>query len=77
MKHTPQREKFATQVDPAVLSAIRSMAHHEGRHLQALVEEALRDLVEKRKHSLPRSRVMDLYQESHETFAPLYQKLAE
>jgi hypothetical protein len=70
------REKFATQVDPALLAAVRSLARQEGRQLQALVEEALADLLEKRKNTRPRAHVMAAYQGSHEKYATLYQKLA-
>lgn len=71
------REKFATQVDPQVLAALRQLAHAEGRQLQALVEEALADLLEKRKQGRPRPGVMAAYQSSHEAYASLYQKLAK
>jgi len=70
------REKFATQVDPTLLASVRTLAQQEGRQLQALVEEALADLLEKRKNARPRSHVMAAYQGSHEKYAPLYQKLA-
>jgi hypothetical protein len=33
------RKKFATQVDTAILSAVRTLAREEGRQLQALVDE--------------------------------------
>lgn len=71
------REKFATQVDSGTLSEVRSIAKSEGRQLQALVEEALVDLIEKRKQGRPRANVMAAYQASHGQFAPLYKKLAE
>lgn len=71
------REKFATQVDSEILSTLRDLAKREGRQLQALVDEALTDLIEKRKHGNPRASVMAVYQASHERFAPLYKKLAE
>ena len=74
---TEVREKFATQVDPEVLANIRQLAQAEGRQLQALVEEALKDLIEKRKNSSPRASVMAAYQASHERYATLYQKLAK
>ena len=70
------REKFATQVDPALLASVRRLAQQEGRQLQALVEEALADLIEKRQEARPRSRVMAAYQGSHEKYAALYRKLA-
>ena len=71
------REKFATQVNSEILSAVRKLAQSEGRQLQALVDEALADLIEKRKQARPRAHVMAAYQGSHEKFAPLYKKLAE
>jgi hypothetical protein len=74
---TINREKFATQVDPEILTAVRELAGKEGRQLQALVDEAFSDLIEKYKGSKPRADVMALYQGSHEKFAPLYKKLAE
>lgn len=71
------REKFATQVNADILAAVRGLAQSEGRQIQALIDEALADLVEKRRQDRPRASVMALYQASHDKFAPLYQKLAE
>lgn len=71
------REKFATQVNTEILSAVRSLASKEGRQLQVLVEEALADLIEKRKKAAPRAHVMRAYLASHEKYAPLYKKLAK
>ena len=71
------REKFATQVDVDILSAVRRLAQSEGRQLQALVDEALADLIEKRKQGRPRANVMAAYQASHDKFGTLYKKLAE
>jgi hypothetical protein len=71
------REKFATQVNSEILSAVRMLAHKEGRQLQALVDEAFADLIEKRKKATPRPHVMGAYLTSHEKYAPLYKKLAE
>ena len=71
------REKFATQVNSEILRSVRSIAQNEGRQLQALIDEALTDLIEKKKQSRPRAHVMAAYQASHEKFAPLYKKLAE
>ena len=71
------REKFATQVNSEILSAVRALADKEGRQLQALVDEALADLIEKRKKATPRAHVMGAYLASHEKYGPLYKKLAE
>ncbi|WP_294533733.1 hypothetical protein [uncultured Rhodoblastus sp.] len=74
---TSSREKFATQVNSEILRTLREIAQSEGRQLQVLVDEALADLIEKRKQARPRAHVMAAYQASHEKFAPLYKKLAE
>jgi hypothetical protein len=74
---TSAREKFATQVDAEILAAVRALAQKEGRQIQALVDEALADLIEKRRQGRARAHVMAAYQASHERFAPLYRKLAQ
>ena len=71
------REKFATQVNSEFLSAVRSLAEKEGRQIQALVDEAFADLIEKRRKATPRAHVMGAYLASHEKYAPLYKKLAK
>ncbi len=71
------REKFATQVNSEILLAVRMLANKEGRQLQALVDEALADLIEKHKNAKPRPHVMGAYLASHERYGPLYKKLAE
>lgn len=71
------REKFATQVNSEILSALRALAQAEGRQIQALVDEALADLIEKRKNARPRGHVMAAYLKSHDPYADLYAKLAQ
>jgi len=71
------REKFATQVNSEILSTVRTIAKNEGRQLQALVDEALADLIEKRKNTRPRAQVMAAYLASHEKYSELYKKLAK
>jgi hypothetical protein len=71
------RKKFATQVDTEILAAVRTLAEEEGRQLQALMDEALSDLVDKHRKARPRPHVMAAYLGSHEKFGSLYKKLAE
>jgi hypothetical protein len=71
------REKFATQVTSEILAQVRDIAQTEGRPLQALIDEALVDLIEKRRNTRPRAHVMSAYNASHEQYAELYQKLAK
>ena len=70
------REKFATQVNSKILRDLRALADEEGRQLQALVDEALADLIEKHRNARPRPHVMGAYLASHEKYGPLYKKLA-
>jgi hypothetical protein len=71
------REKFATQVDATILAELRALAREEGRQIQALVDEALADLLEKRRQTRARPHVIAAYQASHQRFGTLYKKLAE
>lgn len=73
----PIREKFATQVNSETLAAVRQLAREEGRQLQALIDEALADLIEKRKNARPRAHVMATYLASHDKYGELYKKLAK
>jgi hypothetical protein len=74
---TPIREKFATQINSEILAALRALAQSEGRQLQALMDEALADLIAKRKNAAPRPHVMAAYHRSVERHSLLYKKLAE
>ncbi len=71
------REKFATQVNTEILASIRAIAQKEGRQLQALVDEALADLIEKRRQIRPRPHVVAAYLGSHDKYGELYKKLAK
>ena len=77
MTTTKTRAKFATQINSDILVAVRVLAEKEGRQIQALVDEALADLREKRKRATPRAHVMAAYTGSHKEYAPVYKKLAE
>ena len=71
------KQKFATQVDAELLDAVKCIAKEEGRQVQSLVDEALADLVEKRRLSKPRRHVMVAYRSGVERYGKLYKKLAE
>jgi hypothetical protein len=73
------REKFATQVDAELLKSVRELARSEGRQIQAVVEDALRQHLEARQSSRPQGRehVMKAYLKSTERYSGLYKKLAQ
>lgn len=74
--HQP-REKFATQMDSALLAELRALAKAEGRQLQSLIEEAVGKLIEQRSAPARRISVEEATRMSIEQFGPLYKKLAE
>jgi len=70
-------QKFATQADAKVLAQIREIASKEGKQLQAVVDEALRDYVEKKKNGVPRPQVLTAFGESLAEYDALYKELAK
>jgi metal-responsive CopG/Arc/MetJ family transcriptional regulator len=64
-------------VESNLLETLRELANGDGAELSSLIDEALADLIAKRRSAAPRSHVMSAYLKSHENFAPLYQKLAK
>jgi hypothetical protein len=71
------KEKFASQAASDVLAAMRQIADDEGRQFQALLDEAMRDFIEKRNGTKPRAHVLNSLQDSIGDFNDLYTKLAE
>lgn len=74
-----QREKFATQVDSILLESVRNLAKTEGRQIQAVVEDALRDYLDTKNCEAEsrREHVMAAYLKSTKRFSGLYEKLAQ
>jgi hypothetical protein len=72
-----QLAKFATQADPKVLEEVRSIAAREGKQLQNVIDEALRDFIEKRKRGKPRPEVLTALGESLAEYEALYRELAK
>ncbi len=70
-------QKFATQADPKVLDEVRTIAAREGKQLQAVIDEALRDFVDKRKRGKPRPEVLTAFGESLAEYDTLYTELAK
>jgi len=71
------RVKFATQVDAILLESVRQLAKAEGRQIQAVVEDALRQHLEAKTLVQGREHIMAAYSESTKRFSGLYEKLAK
>jgi hypothetical protein len=72
-----QRKKFSTQADPAILAEMHRIAESEGRQLQAVIEEAFQDFIEKHKTGKLRPHVMTHFQASLEKNRELGRLLAQ
>ncbi len=73
----PIRQKFSSQASPEVLAALRQIADSQGRQFQAVLDEALRDYIDRQQKQRPRSHVMSAFAASLEEFDSLYKDLAK
>ncbi|NCV55365.1 MAG: hypothetical protein EBW54_04005 [Betaproteobacteria bacterium] len=48
------REKFSSQAAPEVLAALRHIAQSQGRQFQAVLDDALRDYIDRQQKERPR-----------------------
>ena len=71
------REKFSSQASPELLAAMREIAQQEGRHFQAVLEDAMSSYIEARVQQKVRPEVMANYRASLERNRKLYELLAQ
>lgn len=71
------RQKFSSQADPRLLGELRAIAREEGRQFQAVLEQALREFVERKRDATPRAEVMARFQASVEKNYRLGELLAQ
>lgn len=74
---TAVREKFSSQAAPEVLAALRKIAESQGRQFQAVLDEALRDYIDRQQTERPRRHVMAAFASSLDEFDSLYRELAK
>jgi predicted transcriptional regulator len=74
---TAAREKFSSQAAPDVLAALRHIAETQGRQFQAVLDDALRDYIDRQQKERPRRHVMTAFASSLEEFESLYRDLAK
>ena len=72
-----QREKFSSQATPELLAGMREIARKEGRHFQAVLEDAMRDYIERQERQKVRPEVMAHYRASVEKNRVLAELLAQ
>ncbi|MFN4266074.1 MAG: hypothetical protein ACK4F8_10060 [Aquabacterium sp.] len=75
--NTVAREKFSSQAAPDVLAALRQIAEEQGRQFQSVLDEALRDYIDRQQKERPRRHVMASFANSLDEFDSLYRELAK
>ena len=69
--------KYSSQADPEILKAMHAIADQEGRQLQAVIGDAMREYLARRQEQAPRRNVLEAFQKSLEERDELYRKLAK
>ena len=71
-----QRMKFSSQAKPELLASMREIARIDGRHFQAVLEDAMASYIDSRAQHRIRPEVMAHYWASLERNRLLYKLLA-
>lgn len=73
------REKFSCEAAPEVLAALRQIAESQGRPFQAVLDEALRDYIDRQQRDRSRRcrHVMTAFAASIDEFDDLYRELTK
>ena len=71
------RQKFSSQAAPELLSKMREIARSDGRHFQAVLEDAMTGYIESRARQKVRPEVMAHYRASLEKNRRLAELLAQ
>lgn len=69
--------KFSSQADPAVLDALQEIAKREGRQFQAVLGEAMREYLARKRQQLSKRNVLENFQESLKERDELYRSLSK
>ena len=69
--------KFSSQAEPEVLEGLQEIAAREGRQFQAVLGEAMRDYLTRKRKQMPRRNVLEAFQDSLNERDELYRSLAK
>ena len=69
--------KFSSQAEPEILDGLQEIAAREGRQLQAVLGDAMREYLAHKRQQAPRRNVLEAFQESLNERDELYRSLAE
>jgi predicted transcriptional regulator len=69
--------KFSSQAEPEILEGLQEIAAHEGRQFQAVLGDAMREYLARKRQQAPRQNVLEAFQESLKERDELYRSLAK
>jgi hypothetical protein len=69
--------KFSSQAEAEVLEQMQEVAAREGRQFQAVLGEAMREYLARKRQQAPRRNVLEAFQESLAERDELYRSLAK
>ena len=69
--------KFSSQAEPEVLQGLQQLAAREGRQFQAVLGDAMREYLARKRDQAPRRNVLEAFQNSLEERDELYRSLAK
>lgn len=76
--HEEEKVKQQSEkVESVLFDKLHKIASAEGESFQSLLDEALRDFIEKKRNAKARPHVMAAYQQSIKKFDSLYDRLAK
>lgn len=71
------RKDFSAQPKPELMTELREIADSQGRELQSVLDESLRDYIDRHKNEHHRRHVTASFASSLEEFDDLYRELAK
>lgn len=75
--NTPVREKFSYRASPQVLASLRQIAESQGRKFQAVLDEAMREYIDRQQRERPRRHAMFAFASSLDECDALNRELAK
>lgn len=69
--------EFPSEASPEVMAALTRIAQTQGRQVQAVIDDALRDYIDRQQKDHPRRHVMAAFSTSMDEFDELYRELAK
>lgn len=69
--------KFSSQAEPEILEQMQEVAAREGRQFQAVLGDAMREYLARKRQQTPRRNVLEAFQESLAERDELYRSLAK